>query len=279
MSKYKRIALFRYHNNLQGCKNRLDLFLKINPSIDVYGVYGGKEEEFEIYESGLSAFLKDNFCVRGKEAQWKWLHGDLVFRMWYYEYGKNLDFDFAHILEWDLLYLEPLESLYRHITPDKVAVTGLIELKRIEKKWFWLFDPEQNAKWEKLKAHVAENLGYTGTYFASMAPGLCMPKLFLEKYSSVDVPELAHDELRLPLYAKALGFELFDTGFYKKWFSKREWRFFNCNEFDIKLWRIKWQMKKKNGRRVFHPYRSLINVDMIMKYVDKNMSKLINLDN
>jgi len=270
MTHYKRIALFRYHNNLDGCINRLQLFAKINPEIDVYGLYGGKEDEFAVFEEGLKDYLKDNYCIRDKESEWKWLHGDLAFRLWYSDFGHSVEFDFVHILEWDLLYLAKIDALYDNITPNDLAITGLVDLNKIADEWFWIRDDEQSKKWEGLKDHVKNTLGYSGSYVGSVAPGLCMPKDFLEKYSNADVPELAHDELRLPLYAQAFGFNLVDTQYYRKWFSKREWKLFNCNEIDIELRRIKRNLKKKNGRRVFHPFRSIVDVDEMMLFLQKN---------
>ncbi|SRR6056297_19364 len=261
----RRVGLFRYHSNPDICRNRLKLFSQLNPDIEVYGLYGGKEEDFSFYDAYLKDFLGGNYCLRDKTYIWKWKNGDLSIREWYKNYGKHKKFDVVHILEWDLVIMGKLDELYSHIPPDSLGVTGLTPLVSIEKEWFWTRDTKQKAEWKVLKEHVRKFNGFSGPYFASVAPGLSIPRSFLEQYSEMPVPDLCNDELRLPLYAKALDFEIYDTGFFKKWFSKTEKQYFNCNEFAIKEKKLLKELKKKKGRRVFHPFREELNMELISK--------------
>lgn len=256
----KRIILYRYHNNIDFCKDRLEFINKLNPDVPIYGLFGGEEHDFRLFDSELNQFFQHNYCITGKSAQWKWQHSDLVYRLWFKDIGHTIDFDSVVVLEWDLILFESIEKTYGFVQRDQVGLTGLTPLKKIEKKWFWTRDPEQRENWLKLYEYVQSTFSYSAAPYASLCPGVILPKSFLKKYSQIDVPELCHDELRIPLFAQALGFDVVDLGFYKKWFSKSEWRYFNCNNWGIELKLIQNELAKKKGRRVFHPFREKIQL-------------------
>jgi len=264
----KRIALFRYHNKPDLCKNRLELFHKFNPNVEVYGLYGGMEENFPEYKRFFRSYFKGNYCIENQKDIWKWKNGDLAYRLWYRDYGHTIEFDAVHILEWDLIMLDTLDNLYAHIPRESLGVTGLIPLRKIEKQWFWTLNEVQRDEWRLLKNHVQEQHGFSGPYIGSLAPGLCMPRSFLQAYAGTEVPDLCNDELRLPLFAQALGFEISDTGFLRKWFSNKEMKYFNCNEKDVSEKNLFKELKKNKGRRVFHPYREKIQLNEIMNKVE-----------
>ncbi|MFO7977560.1 MAG: hypothetical protein R6U64_02770 [Bacteroidales bacterium] len=255
----KRIILYRYHENLALCIDRLTLIRGLNPGVPVYGLYGGPDHECEKFSTPLSHLLDGIYCIRNKSGYWKWGNSDLAFRLWYQDYGHRLDFDSVIVLEWDLVLFEPIEKLYAHIQPGQVGMTGLTPLSNVEKKWFWTRDPSRREEWLKLLEHVTRYHHYDQAPYASLCPGVIMPKAFLEAYNAIEIPELAHDELRLPLYAQVLGFELADLGFYKKWFSAQEWSLFNCNDLPISAAIIEKELAKSNGRKVFHPFREMIS--------------------
>ena len=79
-----------------------------------------------------------------------------------------------------------------------------------------------------------------------------------EEYSKEEVPVLCHDEVRIPIIAQSLGYQLRDTGFFREWFSKKEFQFFNCNGTYISPEVIQRESSKPNGRRVFHPVREIV---------------------
>jgi len=265
----KRIALVRYHDKPEVCKNRLDLFWKFNPDIKLYGLYGGKEEKFPEYQETFESYFTNNYCIRNQSDIWKWKNGDLSFRLWYNDFGHTISFDMLHILEWDLLIMDRLESLYANIPKNGMGLTGLIPIEKIEQQWFWTRNENQKAEWNALKKYVKENHGFSGPYMGAVAPGICIPKTFLENYSQITVPDLCNDELRITLFAQALGYKLYDTGFFKKWFSKKEWKFFNCNDQEVSVQNIMKQLQKPNGRRVFHPYREQIDIEKINNILQK----------
>ena len=91
-------------------------------------------------------------------------------------------------------------------------------------------------------------------------PGQQLSRAFLETYAEERVLELCHDEARLPAYADAFGFKLVDNGFCRKWFNKAEWKYFNCEQKEIADGIIHQELKKKNGKRVFHPVRRVVGL-------------------
>ena len=257
-SKMNRIILYRYHNNPDFCIDRLKSIKQYNPHTPVYGMFGGEEDEYEAYNDILKDYLDGNYCIRNKSSFWKWKNSDLAYRLWFMDYGKNIQFDSIVVLEWDLILFDNIENIYGHINADQIGLTGLTPLSKIEKEWFWTRNPEQRKYWLELLEHVEKEFNYNEQPHGALCPGVCLPRKFLEKYASIEPLELCHDELRIPLYGQALGFSLVDTGFYKKWFSKKEWKYFNCNNQDIKLKRINKELGKKKGRRVFHPFREIL---------------------
>lgn len=105
---------------------------------------------------------------------------------------------------------------------------------------------------------VRKKFGYNQRPFASLGPGSCLARKFIEKYAGIEIPELCPDELRLPLFSQILETPLYDTGFYPKWFDPAEQRFFNCMNEEISDLIIKNELKNPEGKRVFHPYRRLL---------------------
>jgi len=260
----KRIILFRFHKNLKVCENRLNLLKRLNPNAKIFG-YIEEEKRHSSLIQKLSPLFENMYFIKGKKSKWFWKNGDLALRIWYKNFGNNLNFDVLHIVEWDLLLLDSLNNIYKRIPKNGMGLSGLTLLSNVEKRWDWMIEEPSKIQWKKLLLFIKNNFNYEGKNFASLGPGTCLPKKFLEKYSNIYVPELCHDELRLPLFGQVLGFKLYDTGFYRKWFNKKEKKFFNCIDLEIKLSIIKNELVKSSGRRVFHPFRKILDTKILDK--------------
>lgn len=256
----KRAVIFRFYKEPSICKNRLELLKKFNPKICIFGIFSGSIKSYEKKFRYLETHFEDVFLIKGKHHYWKWINGDLTLREWYKKVGRKTDFDMFHIIDWDLLMFDSLDNIYRRIPKNCVGLTGLIPMKPVEKEWDWVSEGIGKKEWEKLIGYVKKRHGYISEPYGSLGPGACLPRKFLEKYSQTKVPELCHEEVRIPLFSQLLGFKLYDTGFYKKWFSEEERRYFNCRGREIKLAVIKKELAKKQGRRVFHPYYKTIRM-------------------
>jgi len=258
----KRIVLFRFHKEPEICKNRLELIKKLNPGIKIYAYFEEKEKykPFEI----LNKYLEHVYFIKGKTSHWFWFNPDLAIRMWFKDFGKNLDFDVLHLIEWDLLLLEPLDKLYSNIPEDGIALTGLKPMKEIKDMWNWTSKEPHATNWRKLLSFVKEKYNYNQEPYACIGPGPHLPKAFLEKYIEIEVPELCHEEIRLPLFGQILGFKLYDTGFYgNKWYNPETQKRFNCMNKEIKIKIIKEELKNPNGVRVFHPFRKIFDLKLL----------------
>lgn len=254
----KLAVLIQFHSDPLLVRNRARLVRALDPDLAVYGSYGGPERVYDVAGAGWRALLRpwmdDVFCIRGRTTFWKRFHTDLAVCDWYRGAGQSFDFDAVAILQWDLLTLSPLSDLYAHVPPNTVGVTALAPLDSVARKWPWLRYKGWRSELEALKEHVEKEYGYRGEPYASLGPGTLLPRAFLEHYASLDLPELCHDEVRLPLFAHALGFDVVDNGFHGRWFDSEEERFFNADKAPIRRDTVVSELARADGRRVFHPY-------------------------
>ena len=255
----KRIVLFRFHKDLNICINRLKLLHRFNPGIQIIGLWGGEASGFQEAQATLAPYLDHVWDIPVASPEWKWKNGDLSLMMWYRQLGKDLSFDMLHLLEWDLLVLDSLDNVYGAAGRKGVALTALTPLERIQDHWNWTAHEPLRSEWHQLQQHVKDLHGWQGPYFACQGPANAFSKAFLDRYAQEDIPELMHEELRLPLFAQAYGFEL--TGLphiYREIQHKKDMRYFNCEKILIKKKVIRWELLKPSGRKVFHPYQKLL---------------------
>ena len=250
-----RIVLFRYHKKPYVCRDRLWQLKNFNPGIKILGLYGGKESKFSKYKKYLSPYLEHNYCIKNKTNFWKWKNSDLGIRLWYENIGEKLDFDMLHVIEWDLLLFDSLNALYKKIPKNCIGLTALNPLKTVKVTWTWVYKEPYKTQWAKLLKYAKDYFRYNKQPYASLGPGPCLPKKFLDKFCFVNVPDLCNDELRLPLFGQIFGFKLIETGFYKRWSDQNIMKFFNCHGNEISLNRIRKELKRQGGRKSFHPYR------------------------
>ena len=108
---------------------------------------------------------------------------------------------------------------------------------------------------------------------ACLGPGYCLPRAFLAASEALDVPDLCHDELRLPLIAQLLGFPLFDTGFYPKWWDPEVEECFRADGAEIETAAIEREMARLGGRRVFHPCRRPLREHLLRRLLETGESR------
>jgi len=251
------IALFRYHKDLEVCKNRLQFFSRFNPGMKIHGLFGGDETQFDEFSRSLD-LLSSNYLIKDVPGEWKWKDFDFILKKWYSEKGCQLGFRNLYLLEWDFILYESVEEAYWEYPVDHVVFTGLRPLREIESKWYWTIHPPKKKEFEKLKAHLKEEFDFNKPLYGCICPGLRVSRTFLDAMHKIELPAFGNDELRFPLYAQLADIDFSGNDFFKKWFSKKESRYFNCNSKEINSKTIKRQLKKKKGRRAFHPVRSLV---------------------
>ena len=251
----KRIALLQFHKDWEICRNRARLLRTLNPGLEIHGLFGGDPEKLEEARHALGAELDSLYLLRHPDREWKWKNTDLAVRSWYRDAGAELEFDVVHSVQWDLLLLAPLSVLYRGVPGESLGLSGITTVDAIADRWHWTQNEPHRSELVQLKDLVRYRFGYDAPFRACLGPGYCLPRKFLDAYARADVPELGHDEIRLPLFASILGFDASDTGFYPRWFDTLEERFFNAASDDIDERLIRLELARPRGRRAFHPFR------------------------
>jgi hypothetical protein len=261
----KRIILFRFHNNLTVCKNRVRLLRQYNPGIAIYGLYGGDEGNFQKARVKFADDLVNMYCIKGKSPVWKWKNSDLAVKLWFEDYGKDISFDVLHIIEWDRLMFDTLDHIYKDIPVNAIGLSGITTHDRANSEWRWTSSEEYKSELEQLLLFLRENFDYQGKPCRCITGGACLPRGFIAKYSQIDIPELCNDEVRLSLFAQIFGFSLLDTGWYDR-LDENKNRFFDFLK-TIKTAVIKGELNKTGGKRVFHPYHKVFNPLTVSEYL------------
>jgi hypothetical protein len=255
----KAIVLFRFDRDPYVCRSRIRLLRALNPGIPVHGLFGGehgfKRSLFAL--AGKRALDLDSLYLSPRSGRANWNQGDFLLSHWYRDEGWKIDFDVAYLVEWDLLFLDSLRRVYAHVPDHSVGLTALTPISAIEKDWIWL-QPPADREWEQLMAHARSRWGYDAVPHACLGGGPVFPKDFLSKLSDLEIPPLLTEEVRFPLFAQILGFDMTDTRLRRSWHDPVEDRFFNLDSIEIDRATIATELAKADGRRVFHPVRSAV---------------------
>jgi len=258
----RRIVVFRFDRNPRICRERIDLLRRLNPGVPIVGLYGGgggyRAAAFRI--GSRPALGLDSFYRSRHSGRWNWQHGDLALAAWYRDAGRHLGFDVVHLVEWDLVLAAPLAEVYAHVPDGALGLTACTPLAEIGPDWDWVSRPELRTQTQALFEAVAERWGFTGVRRACLGVGPCLPRAFLADYAELDVPELGHDELRLPLFADLLGYPVVENGFRAAWHSSPDDAFFNATGRRIELEVIRSEVARAGGRRAFHPVHARVPV-------------------
>ena len=256
----KRAVLLRFHKAPLVCRSRVALLRKLNPGVPVYGLFGGRGG---VPAAALRALVGlDGVYSSTEPARWNWQHSDLAVAAWFRHAGHRLSFDALHVVEWDLLLAEPLESLYASVPEGAVGLTALTPVSELQ-EWTWLRREPERREWEELLGIARSVWGYDDVPHGCVCPGPVLPRSFLEAYAAIEPPLLAHDELRLPLFAQILGFPLADTRLRGPWRGEREHPLFHFRASDIALDAIHVELSNPDGWRAFHPVRTRVDHEMI----------------
>ena len=185
---------------------------------------------------------------------WKWRNGDFCVRWWYKEVGRKIAFDILHLVEWDLILLESLEKMFKHITAG-VAVTNRKPLAKIYNSWYWVSGKQGRNEWLALKKYVQKKFHYNKRPWAGIFGGASLSKEFLERYARTEIYGICNDEVRVPLFAQCFDQKVYDTGLKN--------RYFNADDKLILPATVYAQAKK--GIKSFHPVRVKLKITLLEK--------------
>jgi hypothetical protein len=201
----------------------------------------------------LGPLFVDIFSLAEYAPGWKWRFGDLAVRQWFINVGSRVPFDVAHVIEWDLLLCRPLDVMYSHIAVDSIGLTGIRRVKDVEHFHPFISQEPMSLEWKNLLHWAKSNHAYALEPLLCLGPGYCVPRSFLESFSKFVMPEMSMDELRLPLAAQILGFNLSDTRLCRSFHMEDEVRVFNTVKQEVLLSTVVQELEQMRGRRAFHP--------------------------
>lgn len=201
------LVLFRFHNHVDICIERLQLLHKHNPNVPIYGIGEPIENIDLLYENGLV----HNYVIETEADRWKWKNGDLVLRKWYNNVGKEIEFNRVYVIEWDMLLTDSLENIYSGVSDSAVVIPRAEPLDETQRSWLtgrynqidYLEQVAQNQLGASRKDDVCVGL----------FPGVSLPRSFLDLYSSLHVPEVGTDEMRLSVFAHHSDFKITTPNF------------------------------------------------------------------
>lgn len=245
----KRIAIFRFHHQFDLCLDRIALLRRFNSELPIFPLYGGPLEALEAakqfcHQAGLGRF----FRLDNDDPKWKWRNGDLVVQQWFKSVGKELNFEYVHIFEWDMLVFGNLNEMYAGLEGGVIPLGA--KAAEEAKPYWWLYSPECIEEGKKLWDFIYEKYGVRPLRMACVFGGICLSRRFLEKASRVQLPPLLNDEVRTLAVAQIVGEQIVSAGIYENWFVDPV---FNARKREVKEEDILKVLAEK-GSGIFHPY-------------------------
>lgn len=260
----KLAILFWFYKEPDICKNHLELLRRYNPTVPIYGLYGGNLDEIDIFKSSLDRYLDDFYVfTQNKSSSWKWHLGDLLITDWYSQRGKHLAWDTIIIVQWDMLVFGSVQELFSMLQKEQILLSGLRPIKEIEEKWSWTSTsliPELRDQYLNFLDSVKEKYSYSQEPLCCLFIVVCFPRSFLAKYSEIEQPELGFLEYRVPIYAQIFGTPFCVNHPFQAWWpgdstTSKNKETLNAKRHDVSLIAILRNLLDSNGAKVFHPYR------------------------
>jgi hypothetical protein len=274
----KLAVLFWFYKEPEVCKNRLDILRKNNPTIPIYGVYGGDLAAVDDHKAILHPYLDDFYVFNeDKDSRWKWLQGDLMLTQWYRERGKDLSWDSVVIVQWDMLVFGRIEEMFSMLRKDQILLSGLRPIAEVESEWLWVTPkvPEYRQQYLEFLDHIQKTYNYRDEPVGCLFIVVCLPRIFMESYAQLEQPELGFLEYRIPMYAQIFGIDFCENHPFQAWWVDVDPMFHAKNPVkrmlnsiqlrlnpnplnparrDISLIPIFRHLKTQTGARIFHPY-------------------------
>jgi hypothetical protein len=268
----RRLAiLFWFYSEPDICVNRAQLLRTSNPGVPVYGLFGGEPTERARFERALGRRLDDFWAYpEGHDARWKWRHGDLLIADWFVQRGITLPWDSVVVAQWDTLVFEPIERLFANIGRDDLFLPGLRPVSEVDRWWHWVRGDERR-EYERFLEFVRTRYGYAHEPLCCLFIVPCLPRSFLERYTSIQERERGFLEYRLPVYAQVFGTPFGDPGRLGPWWAADpqtgdaapQSRVLNAGMEMVSLETILEELRRPDGARLFHPFREVFPLGLV----------------
>jgi hypothetical protein len=248
----KTAVLFLFYKSPTNCALKLSLIRRVNPNIEVYGLFGGELDKQSFY-GPVRDILDDYWAHPEKSAYWKYVNMDSMVADWYLDRGKKLNWDALFIFEWDLLMAGTIESLAGIgndsefiLYHEQQSIESLIQ-----KKWYWVHRQEQRSELASFQRELVKQFGIHAEVIGHEAIFYSFSRCFLEESAKLlsNMPGMI--EYRLPTVAASLGYTLIQPRFPDNWAE-----FNRCNKKEVVASEIAEELANPNGCRCFHPVYS-----------------------
>jgi hypothetical protein len=250
------IAIFHFHAHFDLCRPRIELLRALNPGLEIFGLYGGPASSLSEARALRSAGLADvHHDLETASPRGRWKDTDIAVAGWFRHVGRECEFERVHVVQWDLLFFASFDRAYPPLPKDAVALSGLVPLAEVADFWDWMVLPGLSDDSRRFLTQTRQRYGCSEEPLACVGPGYSLSRAFLDRFSDLDLDDLGHDELRLPLFAQILKMELVDTGFYPRWMDPDVEKGFNADAHEIDPDIVREELSRVGGRRVFHPCR------------------------
>jgi|HubBroStandDraft_1064217.scaffolds.fasta_scaffold43735_2 hypothetical protein len=256
----KPIVILRYHDHFPVVAQRVEWLRQLNHGITIHGMFGGKGSADEIvplldsnYKLTLDPFIS-------------WLNLDLAVLEWYRAFGRQLDYTHAYIVEWDLVYLRPLNEVLPVPEDGQSLLTGYTDMSEIEDRWVWTAGDTHigtaERYWRVLRSFVTKHYAHhPGFYHACLGPGTVLSRRFFDEYDRLRLPSWCHDEIRMPLIHQLAGLPVADNGLYPAhWYEPAtvEWATrFNTERVEVTPEKV--YESYQQGYYAFHPVYQILD--------------------
>ena len=262
--------LFWFYKDVEVCKNRLQLLRRYNPETQIFGLYGGRLDRAALFESALAPYLDDFFCYADeKDAMWKWLYGDLVIREWYRLRGRHLAWQTLFIAQWDMLVFGSLADLFDGLQEGQMLLSNLRSVDEVKDWWHWSNGMYQ-AQFELFFHYMRHTFGYDAMPLCCQFVIVCLPRRFLDCYSTLEVRELGFIEYRVPAYAQLCGIPFSTSTRHDCWWEgdpdvrdvSEQKKMLSARKEEVSLMSIVKHYHRTNGTCIVHPYRQIFPLDL-----------------
>jgi hypothetical protein len=274
----KLAILFWFYCNIDLCRNRLEILRDFNKDIRIFGLFGGLRSDAENVERSLDGLLDDFYVFDGERDEWwKWHNGDLMIADWFRKRGHCLAWDTIIVVQWDMLILGPVESVFSMLKPGEALLSGLRPLAEVAKWWMWtdVNDPEVQRDLRAFIRRLEREYNYQGDLWCCLFIVVCLPRKFLKRYVDAGPPEEGFLEYKVPTMARMFGIPLcrehpfkpwWHTYFWNRWVSPGQ-RVLNAAREDVSS-EVLIHEAMTNGVKAFHPYRQYLSVEMARHLAD-----------
>jgi hypothetical protein len=263
----KLAALFWFYGHLDVCENRLRLLRALNPGLPIYGLYGGEGEGEAEARRRLEPLMEDFYAfAEARDGQWKWRHGDRLIAAWMRERGACLDWETVVVVQWDLLILEPLRTLFGGLKPAQALFSGDRPASEVRAWWGWLKgdDPDKRAELESFRAWLRSQDADPEALWCCLFIVAALPREYLVRYAASGPPEPGFLEYKMPTLARRFGTEVVSNPALDPWWAAnpatkavpKHLRTLNAVGQDVTPGTVLRHLRRRGGRRLFHPYRA-----------------------